>query len=51
MQQSSRYCVHKVHARTDAHTDGTAAVLLYPHRNALCGDNKGPMGLVYGNPV
>ena len=37
------YCFHKVHARTDGtthwRTDGTTAALLYPHRNALCGDN------------
>ena len=25
---------------TDARTDGTTAVLLYPLRNALAGDNK-----------
>ena len=26
--------------RTDGLTDGTTAALLYPHRNALHGDNK-----------
>ena len=30
----------ETHRRTDAHTDGTTAALLYPHRNALLGDNK-----------
>ena len=28
------------HGRTDWLTDGTTAALLYPHRNALRGDNK-----------
>ena len=39
----SLYRVHKVHARTEPQTDGlmdgTTAALLYPHRNALRGDN------------
>ena len=39
MQQGSLYRVHKVHARTDGHTDGTTEALLYPLRNALRGDN------------
>ena len=42
-QQCSLYRVHKVSARTDgrnhARTDGTTEALLYPHRNALHGDN------------
>ena len=28
------------HGRKDGSTDGTTAALLYPHRNALRGDNK-----------
>ena len=46
-QRCSLYRVQKVHARTerrtdgrtDGLTDGTTAALLYPHRNALRGDN------------
>ena len=45
MQRFSLYRVHKVHARTHGrthrHTHGTTAALLYPHRNALRGDNQG----------
>ena len=40
MQRFSLYRVHKVLARTEGRTDGTTAALLYPHRNALRGDNK-----------
>ena len=28
------------HGRKDGSTDGTTAALLYPHRNALRGDNE-----------
>ena len=41
MQRCSLYRVHKVHGRKDGRTDGITAALLYPHRNALLGDNKG----------
>ena len=44
MQRFSLYRVHKVYPRTDgtthARTHGTTAALLYPHRNALRGDNN-----------
>ena len=44
-------------SKPDAHTytHGTTAALLYPHRNALCGDNKKYMldatGLLHGSAV
>ena len=44
MQRFSLYRAHKVYPRTDgtthARTHGTTAALLYPHRNALRGDNN-----------
>ena len=40
MQRFSLYRVHKVLARTEGRTDGTTEALLYPHRNALRGDEK-----------
>ena len=44
MKRCSLYRVHKVHARTDAqtdgHTHGTTEALLYTHRNALRGDKN-----------
>ena len=42
MQRFSLYRVHKVHGRTEprTRTHGTTAALLYPHRNALRGDNN-----------
>ena len=32
----------RMDGRTHARTDGTTAALLYPHSNALCGDNERP---------
>ena len=44
MQRFSLYRVHKVLTLTEGRkhtlTDGTTEALLYPHRNALRGDNK-----------
>ena len=53
MQRFSLYRVHKVYPRTDgtthARTHGTTAALLYPHRNALRGDNNNFHLLLSGN--